>query len=106
MIAAPKPLAGSRVVTYVRVSTEAQLDGLGLDVQRAAVESFTRRLGGRVVAQCSDEGVTGTDTLDREGLACAVGAIAEGKADVLIVPSLSRLARRLDVQEAVLALLW
>lgn len=101
-----KPLSGLHLVGYVRVSTDAQLDGLGLDVQEEGIRSFGKRNGAKLLQVCSDEGVTGTDTLDREGLACALEAIAAGDADGLLIPSLSRLARRLDVQEAVLALVW
>jgi len=103
---ATTPLAGLTLVPYLRVSTKDQLDGYGLEVQEAACRDFARRTGARLLEPCRDEGVTGTDTLDRDGLACAIALVQDGEADGILVPSLSRLARRLDVQEAVLAMVW
>ena len=99
-------LAGLVLVPYLRVSTRDQLDGFGLDTQERQARAFARRHGARLIDPCVDEALTGTDTLDREGLSCALAAIQEGRVDGMLVPSLSRLARRLDVQEAVLALVW
>jgi DNA invertase Pin-like site-specific DNA recombinase len=99
-------LAGVVLVPYLRVSTRDQLDGFGLDTQERQARAFARRHGARLIAPCVDAALTGTDTLDREGLSCALAAVQEGRVDGMLVPSLSRLARRLDVQEAVLALVW
>lgn len=99
-------LAGLTLVPYLRVSTRDQLDGYGLDIQEQACADFGARTGASLLDACRDEGITGTDTLDREGLACAISLVQDGIADGILVPSLSRLARRLDVQEAVLALVW
>lgn len=94
-------------VAYLRISTESQLDGYGLDVQTTAVKAWAKANGCRIVQVCTDEAVSGTtDALDREGLGCALEAIETGKADVLLVPRLDRLARKLTVQEAVLAQVW
>lgn len=96
------------MVAYLRVSTDAQAeDGFGLAVQDAAVSRWVKAQGHRLAKICTDEGVSGTiEALDREGLACAIGAIEDGNADALLVPRLDRLARRLTVQEAVLAHIW
>lgn len=96
-----------RLVAYIRVSTDAQVDGYGLEAQNLAVTSWAKSNGHRVVQVCADEGVSGTtDAFDREGLACAIDAIETGIADALVLPRLDRLARQLTVQEAVLAHLW
>lgn len=94
------------LVPYLRVSTRDQLDGYGLDVQQKSVRAFSRRTGARLLKACVDEAVTGTDNIDRDGLACALGEIQDGRAHGLLVPSLSRIARRLDLQEAVCASVW
>lgn len=99
-------LNGVTLVPYLRVSTREQLDGYGLDIQDQACRNYARLHGARLLEPCIDEGVTGTDTLDRAGLACALGDIRSGRAGGLLIPSLSRLARRLDIQEAILELVW
>jgi DNA invertase Pin-like site-specific DNA recombinase len=96
-----------RLVAYLRVSSEAQLDGFGLDVQRRGVRSWAKANGHRVVKWCSDEGISGTlDAADRPGLACALDALSDGTAEGLVVARLDRLARSLAVQEAALAAAW
>ena len=99
--------AALRLVAYLRVSTETHLDGYGLAVQTQAVESWAQAGGHTIVQICTDEAVSGTvDALDREGLGCALDAIEAGEADALVIPKLDRLARKLTVQEAVLAQVW
>jgi DNA invertase Pin-like site-specific DNA recombinase len=100
--------SGLRLVAYIRVSTDAQAEeGYGLDAQREAVTRWAKGHGHRVVLVCTDEGVSGTlDALDREGLTCAIEAIESGEAGALVLARLDRLARRLHVQEAVLAQVW
>lgn len=96
-----------RLVAYVRVSSESQLDGYGLDVQENAVRRWSRDHGHRLVEVVTDAGVSGaTDALDRPGLAAALGALRGGRAEGLLVARLDRLARALTVQEATLAICW
>lgn len=95
------------LVAYVRVSSESQLDGFGLDVQERAVRSWAKAHGHRVVKVCRDEGRSGAlDAVDRPGLACALDALADGTAAGLVAARLDRLARALTVQEAVLGAAW
>jgi DNA invertase Pin-like site-specific DNA recombinase len=95
------------LVAYLRVSSESQLDGFGLDVQAKAVRMWAKANGHRVVHTCKDEGLSGTlDAADRPGLACALDALSDGTADGLVVARLDRLARSLAVQEAALAAVW
>lgn len=94
-------------IGYVRVSTESQIDGLGLDVQVAAIHALAATEGYRVTAIYRDEGISGSEDLaGRRGLADAIEALAAGEAGVLIIPKLDRLARDLMVQESILADAW
>jgi DNA invertase Pin-like site-specific DNA recombinase len=57
-----------RLVAYLRVSSESQLDGFGLDNQERAVRAWAKLNGHKVVEWCRDEGVSGTlEAWDRPG---------------------------------------
>lgn len=90
-----------RVVGYVRVSTERQAeDGLGLEAQEHAIREWARAHRATVVHVARDEGRSGNaDTIDRPGLAEALGHLKDGKAQALVVYRLDRLARDLIPQE-------
>ncbi len=82
-----------RVLGYVRVSTVDQAaSGLGLDAQRAAITAECDRRAWELVGVVADEGLTGK-TLDRPGLHRALGRIAAGDADALLVAKLDRVSR-------------
>jgi len=88
------PRALTRVVGYVRVSTDRQADeGVSLDAQRARVRAHCEALELELVAVESDEG-SSAKTLDRPGLQRALAALREGRADGLLVAKLDRLTRR------------
>ena len=71
-------LAGMKLVAYLRVSTDSQVDRYGLDAQRQDVERWCKAHDHKVVKWCVDEGVSGTvDALDRPGLACALQALED-----------------------------
>lgn len=96
-----------RLVAYLRVSSESQLDGYGLDTQEDAVRRWAGSHEHLLVEVVCDAGVSGaTDALDRPGLAAALGALRAGRAEGLLVARLDRLARALTVQEATLAICW
>jgi DNA invertase Pin-like site-specific DNA recombinase len=96
-----------RLVAYMRVSSEGQLDGLGLDVQEQAIRRWARREGHRVVDVCADPAQSGTIAFtDRPGLGCALDALKHGHADGLVVLNLGRISRLLTDQEAALAIVW
>lgn len=99
--------AVSNAIGYLRVSTDRQVeDGAGLEVQEAQVRQWAETHGHTLVAIYRDEGLSGTkDSVDRPALAQALTAL-EGSAAILVVPKLDRLARKLTVQEAVLAQAW
>jgi len=94
-------------IGYLRVSTESQLDGLGLDVQRAAIVELAEREGRTIAEWFTDEGISGSEGLDtRAGLAAALDYLTEHQGATMIVPRLDRLARDLMVQESILADVW
>lgn len=100
-----------RLVGYVRVSSESQLDGFGLDVQEHAIRRWAKVNGHRIVAIHTDAGISGaTDAADRPGLSAALLELQEPprppSAEGLVVARLDRLARALTVQEAALAVAW
>lgn len=96
-----------RLIGYIRVSTDGQLDGYGLDVQETALKAWAKANGHRLVGIERDEGVSGTTAHDdRPGLSTALAAIADGGADGLLIPRLDRLARTVAAQEAALAHVW
>jgi DNA invertase Pin-like site-specific DNA recombinase len=97
-----------KLVAYLRVSTIEQADkGYGLDVQREAIRKAAKSLNAKVVAWCVDEGKSGAlDASNRSGLLDALTLIRDGKANGLVVRDLDRLARAVNVQEAVLAEVW
>jgi DNA invertase Pin-like site-specific DNA recombinase len=94
-----------KIVGYIRVSTERQVDeGFGLDVQEKAVRAWARANKHRLVGIYSDEGISGAKELaHRPGLADALEALQAGEAGGLVVPRLDRLARDLVLQEQLLA---
>ncbi|WRZ96440.1 recombinase family protein (plasmid) [Streptomyces sp. NBC_01007] len=88
----------------IRVSTERQLDGYGLDVQEKNVRRWCREAShrlGRTIYR--DEGHSGAlESPDRPGMADALTEVEDG----IIAPALDRFARTLVVQEAILAQIW
>jgi DNA invertase Pin-like site-specific DNA recombinase len=93
-----------KVIGYLRVSTDAQADGQGLDVQREAVQAWARKHRHRLVAVETDVGRSGADVVgDRPGLVRALARLANGEAAGIVVYRLDRLARDMILQETILA---
>jgi DNA invertase Pin-like site-specific DNA recombinase len=94
-----------KIVGYVRVSTASQVeDGLGLDVQKAALQTWCKTNRHRLTSIQSDEGISGAKELEhRPGLAEAIALVKDGQAKGIVVPRLDRLARDLIIQETILA---
>lgn len=94
-----------KVVAYLRVSTDRQAEeGLGLDVQRDAINAWAKSAGVRLTSVHADEGVSGSNGLDsRVALADALDSIRRREASGIVVYRLDRLARDLIVQETLLA---
>ncbi len=82
-----------KCVAYLRVSTEEQAaDGVSLDAQRAKVEGYARLYGLDLAAIEVDAGVS-AKSLDRPGLARALGMLDRGEADGLLIAKIDRLSR-------------
>lgn len=97
-----------KLIAYLRVSTDRQVDdGLGLDVQEQAIRCWAAAHDHRIVAWHRDAGVSGSHGLaEREGLHDGLALLRDGTGAGLVVYRLDRLARKLTVQEAVLAKVW
>ncbi len=93
-----------KLVAYLRVSTDAQTDGLGLDIQEATITKWADAHGHKIAETFTDAGVSGSNGLDtRAGLGLALDVLKKREADGLVVYRLDRLARDLIVQETLLA---
>jgi DNA invertase Pin-like site-specific DNA recombinase len=89
------------VTAYLRVSTDRQEDGQGLDVQHDEIVKWAKRHRHTIVAVHRD---TISGKLDeRAGLADAIATLRDGQAQAIVVYRLDRLARDLIVQEQLLA---
>jgi len=81
--------APSKVIAYLRVSTQEQSNGL--DVQRAEIERWAAALGVEVSVWFEDR-ISGTTSIDqRPALLLALAALKRG--DVLVVQKRDRIAR-------------
>jgi site-specific DNA recombinase len=86
-------MAATRTVAYLRVSTDKQADrGVSLDAQRAKVAAYAALYDLELVDVIVDAGAS-AKTLDRPGLARALGMLRKGEADALLVVKLDRLTR-------------
>ncbi len=84
-----------RAAIYSRVSTEEQIHGYGLDVQRERCRAMATVKGWTVVGEFADEGLSGTKSqADRPQLATLLHACDAGDVDAVIVLALDRLGRK------------
>lgn len=85
-----------RAVGYIRVSTEEQAEsGAGLVVQQQTIEQEVARRGWRLIGIEADRGLSGKSVDSRPGLNKALGLVASGAADAIVVSKLDRLSRSL-----------
>jgi len=83
----------TRVVGYIRVSTEQQAnEGVSLEAQRTKLTAYAVALDLELVAVFEDAGLS-AKTLQRPGLAAALELLDAGGADGLVVTKLDRLTR-------------
>lgn len=81
------------IVAYIRVSTVRQvIEGESLDAQIARIRSFAAQQGHIILAEFSDQGVSGRSVDGRPGVQAAV-ELACRKRAALCIASLSRLSR-------------
>lgn len=84
-----------RAAIYLRVSTDEQVTGYGLDVQRERCRAQAIAKGWQIVNEFTDEGISGTkDESERPGLAAMLQSANAGEIDAVIVLALDRLARK------------
>ena len=85
--------ARTKVVGYIRVSTDKQADeGVSLSAQRAKIEAYCVAMDLELVGIVEDAGLS-AKSLDREGLRSALGMLESGKAQAMLVTKLDRLTR-------------
>lgn len=99
-----------RIAAYIRVSTEGQIDGYGLDAQEASIRDFCAKNGHTIAAMPNggeaifrEEGVSGKNELDDRIALVELNDFCESIGITsIVIPELSRLARDLMVQESIL----
>ena len=94
-----------KLVAYARVSVSNGSDSL--EAQLEEIRSWAKREGVEIVAEFTDDGISGAKGEDeRDGLAAAISSIVDGEADAICAHRADRYARALHVQEAVYAAVW
>jgi DNA invertase Pin-like site-specific DNA recombinase len=91
-----------KAIAYLRTSslTNSGPDKDSAKRQRAAIVAAAKREGLKVIAEFSDEGVSGADPVEaRPGMTAALELIASNGVTTIIVESASRFARDLMTQE-------
>lgn len=87
-----------RAATYLRVSTEDQVSGYGLDVQRERCKAQIVAKGWELVGEYTDEGISGTkDESKRPALAQMLQDAAAGKFNAVVILALDRLGRKTNI---------
>lgn len=81
-------------VGYVRVSTDGQVDGFGIDVQIERIEAYATAMGLHIDEIVRDEGYSGA-TLDRPGLRTLIERIENGEVTKVVIYRLDRISRSL-----------
>lgn len=91
-----------KAVIYCRVSTEEQAEnGTSIRTQEDACRRNATERCAEVVAVHRDEGVSGGLYLTRPGIQAALADIDAGRAEFLIVYSISRLSREVEHQQII-----
>lgn len=93
-----------KLIRYCRVSSDSQADNYGLPQQHADCRRWAE-LHQHELVELGDEVFTGT-VEERPLLNECLHWLREGAVDGLLIPRLDRLARKLTVQEAILAMVW
>lgn len=83
----------SRVAIYIRVSTEEQVHGFSIDMQKERLAAYCTSQGWEAPDMYIDDGYTGTNT-DRPALKRLIRNIENGKIDSVVVYKLDRLGRK------------
>lgn len=88
-----------KAYAYLRVSSDSQLEGAGLDRQREAIRAWADSTGTEII-RWFEEAHTGTEA-DRPGFASMLAEINGCR--IIVVESLDRLARDLMIQSLLLS---
>lgn len=83
-----------KTIAYLRVSTDTQLDGYGLDAQAERIGAYAKALDLTLDKTIVDEGHSGA-TLDRPGLRELIAMIEAGEVSTVIVYRIDRISRSL-----------
>lgn len=84
----------TRVVGYVRVSTEGQADsGISLEAQRSKLTAYAEAMDLKLIAIEEDAGLSAKTVVGRPGLLRALARLDAGEADGVLVAKLDRLTR-------------
>ncbi|MCC6651538.1 MAG: recombinase family protein [Candidatus Eisenbacteria bacterium] len=83
----------TRAIAYLRVSTSAIQQELGIQAQRQAIEAWAKREGVEVVAVYAEEISGGAALEKRAVLLEAIGALRTHRAGLLVVQRLDRFSR-------------
>lgn len=87
-------MPGRPFLGYVRVSSDEQIDGYGLDVQRASLQAYCQAMDYRLSGVVSDEGFSGS-TLKRPGIQRVIELLQTREYAGAIVYKLDRISRNL-----------
>ena len=82
-----------RAVAYLRVSTDRETQALGIQAQRTAIESWSKRDGVEVCAWLDEEVSGGASLEKRPILLRAIAALGDHGAGLLVVQRLDRFSR-------------
>lgn len=93
----------TKAFAYLRVSGRGQIEGDGFPRQLAAVRSYAKATGTKIVRVFEEQGVSGkTDLENRPALLGMLEALASNGVRLVLIERLDRLARDLMVQETII----
>lgn len=94
-----------KLAGMIRVSTEGQVDAYGKEIQDDAIRKWAEMTGNTIVEMFEEDAVSGkVDGGDRPVLASLL--LRADEFDGIVFFDATRIARRLFVQETLLALVW
>ncbi len=82
----------TKAASYLRVSTNGQIDGESLNTQRIQIQDYCASKGWKLVKVYEDAGISGAKD-DRPALQALLAAVKAGEIDAVIVRDLSRFGR-------------
>lgn len=92
----PKAMQQRRVAVYCRVSTDSISQAVSFNLQKKYYIKYVKdNINWKLIGLYSDEGRSATTTKNRPGLQMMLRDAAEGKFDLIITKSISRLSRNL-----------